>query len=133
MIQGAIHNPSNHQHFMQLDRLVQRVSVHFDGVLIAESSRAIRLLEAARRLYQPQYYLPRDSVLTILSQTEKSTYCPLKGTASYFDIVDVDGAVVSSEIGWSYQNPLEFSSDIAGYIAFDPKRVSITVYEALEA
>ncbi len=133
MIQGAIHNPSNHQHFMQLDRLNQRVSIHIDGRLIAESTQAIRLLEAARRLYQPQYYLPADSMLTNLSQTEKSTYCPLKGTASYFDIVDADGAIVASEIGWSYKNPLDIASDITGCIAFDPKRVSITVSEALEA
>ncbi|WP_419910907.1 DUF427 domain-containing protein [Hoeflea sp.] len=130
MIEGAIHNPSHPQHFMQVDKMDQKVCVSFGDIRLAETGRALRLLEVGRRIYQPQYYIPREDVPVNLVKTEKSTRCPLKGQASYFSIVDETGEELAAEIGWSYEEPFDFAELISGYIAFDPRRVTITVEAA---
>lgn len=130
MIEGAIHNPSHPQHFMQVDRMDQRVRVTLGELPIADSGRVLRLQEVGRKIYQPQYYIPREDIPVILQRTEKSTHCPLKGQASYFSIVDDGGEELAAEIGWSYEEPFEFADQITGYVAFDPRRVSMTIEAA---
>ncbi|MEX3008442.1 DUF427 domain-containing protein [Hoeflea sp. TYP-13] len=108
----------------------QKVRVMLGDLQIAETDKALRLLEVGRRLYQPQYYIPREDIQVAIRQTDKSTHCPLKGDASYFSVVDESGGKVAEEIGWSYQEPFDFAGVISGHIAFDPRRVSITVEAA---
>ncbi len=127
MTVNIIRNPANEAHYMQLDDMTQTVRVAFEGKQIAHSRNAMRLLEVGRGLYPPQYYIPEADISVPLRKTEKSTHCPLKGNAAYFDVLDGDSAVQAAELGWSYPDPFDFASRLAGYIAFDPKRVSITV------
>lgn len=127
MTEGAIYNPSNRTHFMQLDLLDQRVRIVLGEKEIAVTNRAIRLLEVGRRMYQPQYYLPPEDVSGHLVRSDKATHCPLKGNAAYFDLHDDDGQVRARDVGWSYTEPYEFANQLSGRIAFDPKRVTITV------
>lgn len=127
MTDGMIRNPSNHDHFMQLDHMDQRVRVALNGVDIAVTDRAIRLLEHGRRLYQPQYYIPTDDVATRLVRSDKATHCPLNGNATYFGLQDDDGLVQADDLAWSYMEPYEFAGQLSGLVAFDPQRVSITV------
>lgn len=124
MIEGAIHNPSNPRHFMQLDNLDQKVRIMFGDTPVAETDKALRLLEVGRKVYAPQYYIPRQDISVPLTRTDKSTHCPLKGDASYFSIDDAAGA---EEIGWSYDRPFDFAALLSGYIAFDLRRVSIAI------
>lgn len=124
MLEGAIHNPSNPKHFMQLDPVGQRLRIRFGDLLIAESDRAVRLLEVGKRAYAPQYYIPREDICAALTRTQKSTHCPLKGDASYFTVEDVLG---TDEIGWSYETPFDFATELSGLVAFDLRRVSITI------
>ncbi|MCY6381190.1 DUF427 domain-containing protein [Hoeflea prorocentri] len=131
MIENAIHNPDRPQHFMQVDAMEQKIHVMRGGQKIAESSNALRLQEVGRKIYPPQYYIPRSDIVATLKKTEKSTYCPLKGQASYFDVTGADQSI-ASELAWSYEQPLEFAGLIADYVAFDPRRVTITI-EANEA
>lgn len=127
MPDDVIRNPSNPDHFMQLDRLDQRVRVTLDGADIAASDRAIRLLEHGSRLYQPQYYVPTDDIAAILVRSDKATHCPLKGNATYFNLQDDDGLLQADNLAWSYVDPYEFAGQLSGLVAFDPRRVSITV------
>lgn len=124
MLEGAIHNPSNPRHFMQLDPVGQKLRIHFGDLLIAESDRAMRLLEVGKRAYAPQYYIPLDDVRVALARSDRSTHCPLKGDASYFTVEDTSG---TEEIGWAYEVPFEFASELSGLVAFDLRRVSITI------
>lgn len=132
MTDRMIRNPSNHDHFMQLDRLDQRLRITFDGADIAVTDRAVRLLEHGRRLYQPQYYVPTDDIAARLVRSDKATHCPLKGNATYFGLQDDDGLVQADNLAWSYVDPYEFAGQLSGLVAFDPQRVSITV-EARDA
>lgn len=124
MLEGAIHNPSNPRHFMQLDPVRQQLRIRFGDLLIAESDRAMRLLEVGKRAYAPQYYIPREDIRVVLNRTDKSTHCPLKGDASYFTVEAVPGM---DEIGWAYEAPFDFATELSDLVAFDLRRVSITI------
>ena len=127
MIEGAIQNPANPRHYMQLDPVGQTLRIHFGAVLVAESDHAVRMLEVGKRAYAPQYYIPRQDVCVALSRTTKSTHCPLKGDASYFTIDGLDGA---EEIGWAYETPFDFATQLSGHLSFDLQRVTITIAAA---
>lgn len=127
MTRQTVHNPDNERHYMQLDVLPQTARIVLDGLLIAETREPLRLLEVGKGLYPPQYYIPESDIVATLVKTDKSTHCPLKGDASYFSVVDGAGNVLAENLGWSYPDPFDFAGMLAGRIAFDPKRVSITI------
>ena len=60
-----------------------------------------------------------------LVRTDRSTHCPLKGDAEYFDLVIREGDVLATEIAWSYPEPPDFASALAGRIAFYADKVTI--------
>jgi uncharacterized protein (DUF427 family) len=92
----------------------RRVRAILDGVAVADSTRALLLLEAR---HLPIYYFPPEDVRTdLLEPTSKSTYCPYKGEASYWSVVVGDR--VARNAVWSYQDPLPDRADIKGYLAF---------------
>lgn len=97
-----------------------RVRVTFNGEAIADSSDAVELREAG---YAPVYYLPRRDVrMDRLVRSSHQTYCPFKGTASYYSFKDGPANAV-----WSYEAPYDEMSAIKEHLAFYPAKVdSIT-------
>ena len=95
------------------------VRVVFNGVTIAETYRAQRVLETS---HPPVYYIPPEDILQQhLEPTSDHTYCEFKGIASYWTIRV--GERVSNEAGWSYPQPQPGYEAICGYIAFYANRV----------
>jgi uncharacterized protein (DUF427 family) len=100
-----------------------RVRVVFKGETIAESGDAIRLEEAG---YAPVYYLPRSDVrMERLVRSSHRTYCPFKGDASYFSLLDGPANAV-----WSYEQPYDELSAIKDRLAFYPQKVDSIVATA---
>jgi uncharacterized protein (DUF427 family) len=63
------------------------------------------------------HYFPADSVRTdLLKDSDTTTVCPWKGTASYYNI-DADGET-NQDAAWSYPAPKDAASEIRGHIAF---------------
>jgi uncharacterized protein (DUF427 family) len=63
------------------------------------------------------HYFPIDSAnRELLRDSDSHTFCPWKGTASYYDVV-VDGAV-NSDGAWYYPEPKDAAKEIRGRIAF---------------
>lgn len=93
-----------------------RVQVKFNGEVIADSVEAIRLDEGD---YAPVYYFPRKDVrMERLSRTDHHTYCPFKGTASYFSLKGgAENAV------WTYETPYDEMLAIKELVAFYPDKV----------
>lgn len=88
----------------------RRVKVTIDGILLADTTRAIELRE---RGYPPRQYLPREDVrMDLLTRSETITHCPFKGDASYFSFGD------HADVAWSYEQPVEGMEAIAGRLAF---------------
>lgn len=63
------------------------------------------------------HYFPRASVRDeLVLPSERTSVCPWKGTASYYD-VEVDG-VRNADAAWYYPDPKDAASEIAGRVAF---------------
>jgi uncharacterized protein (DUF427 family) len=94
----------------------QRVQVRFKGELIADSRNAIVFEEGSN---PPAYYVPREDVrMERLRRTEHTTYCPFKGHASYFSLIDGPENAV-----WSYEEPVDEMRPIRELLAFYPDKV----------
>ena len=89
------------------------------GLTIAESTRAVRVLETAS---PPTVYLPPEDVpAEYLRPANGSSYCEWKGTASYFDAIAADR--VRPRAAWTYRDPKPGFEEIRDWIAFYPGRV----------
>jgi len=121
-MQGAIRRPDHPDHYMVLKPIDKRVVIKLGSITLADSKQAIRLLEAGKTLYDPTIYIPREDIAVELAANDKTTYCPLKGDAAYFDLPGDDGV---REIAWSYEKTLEFADEIKDLIAYYPSKVSI--------
>ena len=125
MSKETIHNPAEPRHFMRLKPVAGRVRVLRDGAVLADTANALRVVEVGHDVYDPVLYLPREDVTAQLGPNPRSTHCPLKGDAVYFDLLGPDGEVQQPEIAWSYAKPFDFAADLAGRVAFYAKHVTV--------
>jgi uncharacterized protein (DUF427 family) len=101
----------------------RRVRVTFGGVVIADSTHALRVEETG---HGPVHYIPeRDLRMDLLLPTDHKTHCPYKGDASYWTIKTANtGTTQRSENAvWGYRTPFDEVAALAGYYAFYPNRV----------
>ena len=95
------------------------IRVLFNGMTIAETDRALRVLETS---HPPVYYLPPDDVRQqSLQRTDRQSYCEFKGIATYYT-VRVSGRFAVNA-AWSYHSPAEGYDVIKDCFAFYPSRV----------
>ena len=93
------------------------VTAAFNGVVVADSRRAIRVLETSQ---PPAYYFPPDDVdFDFLLPGTNQSFCEWKGTARYWH-VRVDGQMVENA-AWSYASPTERFVPIRDHLAFYPQ------------
>lgn len=116
----TVHNPNEPRHFMRLKPVARRVRILLGDEVIADSTRALRLLEIGQDVYDPVIYVPEEDVRARIFAVDGTTHCPIKGDAVYYDLVDVAGEVRRPRFAWSYPDPLSFAADLAGRIAFYP-------------
>ena len=99
------------------------VAIRVDGVQIADSADVVAVEE---RGYPPRHYLARDDVdMTRLEKTDKTTFCPFKGLATYYVIRGPQGEI--SDAAWSYERPYHEAELLRGRIAFEAATVEETV------
>ena len=101
-----------------------RVQVKFNTEVIADTRDAVEMKEGD---YPVVYYIPRKDVkMDRLLRSSHQTYCPFKGTASYYSLKNGPENAV-----WSYEEPYDEMSVIKGLLAFYPDKVdSIAIAEA---
>lgn len=96
-----------------------RIVVVFAGLRIAETCRALRLLETS---HPPVFYIPpADIMMDLLIEEPGASFCEWKGTASYLTLAA--GGRRSVRAAWFYEDPTASYQAIAGHIAFYPSRV----------
>ncbi|MCO5603669.1 hypothetical protein L7F22_057820 [Adiantum nelumboides] len=92
----------------------ERVRVLFNNVTIADTQKALRVLETSN---PPVYYIPpKDIKMEYVKPTQGSSFCEWKGPASYWS-VDVNGKKLD-KVGWSYEQPTPSFLPLAHHIAF---------------
>ncbi len=104
---------------MRFEPVFGRVRGAVGGATVVDSGNAMVLHEG---LLAPVRYFPRVDVrMDRLRRNDRRSYCPFRGTASYFDL-EVDGALVR-DAAWSYEQPYPDSDYVRDYIAFDADRI----------
>lgn len=94
----------------------RHIRVVFNGVTIAETHRAKRVLETS---HPPVYYVPPEDVkMEHLVKVSGSSWCEWKGRAFYYDVV-VAGRR-ASRAAWTYQQPSGGFEMIKDHVAFYP-------------
>ncbi len=103
----------------RIERASRRIRARLAGETLADSTRAVRVLETS---HPPVYYLPPEDVrMDLLESGRGQSYCEWKGQAVYFDAV-IDGRR-HERIAWAYPQPSPRARDLAGYLAFYLPRI----------
>ncbi len=103
----------------RLEDSTRRIRVVFNGVTIADTRRAKRVLETS---HPPVYYIPPEDIhMDYVTPTSRSTYCEFKGTARYYTIAVGDRT--TENVAWSYPQPSPGYESLRDYIALYPGRM----------
>jgi len=108
-----------------IEPVAGRVRVVAGGRTIADSTSALLL----RETHFPRHlYLPRSDVVDgLLSASSLRTFCPFKGTTSFWNLELSSGLAENG--AWSYENPLQEALAVGGHVAFDPRTVDEILVE----
>ena len=80
-----------------------------EGTVIAESEATV--------VVEGNHYFPPDSVdWSYFTETELTTGCPWKGTASYYTITVGDTTL--PDVAWTYHEPKDAAAEIKDHVAF---------------
>jgi uncharacterized protein (DUF427 family) len=97
----------------------RRVRIEVAAVIVAESTRAVRVLETAGA---PCWYLPTGDVqMDLLRRSAGTTVCEWKGIANYLDVVVGDREGLRA--AWTYAAPKPGYEVLRDRIAFYAGRV----------
>ena len=97
----------------------KHIRVIFNGVVIADTHRAQRILETS---HPPVYYIPPEDVkMEYFTPTSRHTYCEFKGQASYYTIRVGNQNIPNG--AWYYPKPSRGYESITNYIAVYPSQM----------
>ncbi len=98
----------------------RRVRIELVGEVLADSTRALRVLETS---HPPTIYVPVADVREeLLAESDaRSTWCEFKGAARYLDAVVHDRRFEA--VAWTYPDPSLGYEALRDHVAFYPGRV----------
>ena len=97
----------------------KHIQVIFNGVTIADTHRAKRVLETS---HPPVYYIPPEDIkMEYFIPTSRSTYCEFKGDTSYYTIRVGEKTVPNG--AWYYRHPTHGYEAMTNYIALYPGKM----------
>lgn len=103
----------------RLERTPRRLRIEIDGVPIADTTSAWRVLETS---HPPVYYLPPGDIdMSRIVAVDGSSFCEFKGRARYYDYAF--GKRRIERIAWAYPQPSAAFVAIANHLAFYASRV----------
>jgi uncharacterized protein (DUF427 family) len=104
----------------RLEKSERRITIVHAGVTIADTSRAMRILETS---HPPVYYIPQADIAmeSLQPSARRGSFCEFKGVASYWSL-DVGGRRVE-DVAWSYARPSAGYAALKDHLAFYASRV----------
>jgi uncharacterized protein (DUF427 family) len=101
-------------HKLLMQEFPRRIRATFGGQTVVDTTRAMLLHETG---LPPQVYVPVEDIRAdLIETTDHHTYCPFKGTASYWT-VNAGGQHAENAI-WSYPEPNAEAGWLKGYAGF---------------
>ena len=90
-------------HYAVTKKLWGSFKVLYQGETLIHSNKTIELTEFYNgKNLKPVIYFPSDSgIENLIFKEEKTSFCPIKGTASYWSYKDASNCI------WSYEEPIE--------------------------
>jgi uncharacterized protein (DUF427 family) len=113
-------HPRDPFHRVDVRQSARPVRIEVAGEVVAETTQARLLFETQ---LPTRFYIPREDVRSELHTSDRHSYCPYKGDASYWS-VDAGGRR-REDIAWSYEQPLPDAVAITGLVAFWDERVDV--------
>jgi uncharacterized protein (DUF427 family) len=114
-------HPRNPYHRVDSLRSGRRLRVEAAGETLVDTAETLAVYETA---LEPRLYVdPRLVRTDLLTASATQTYCPYKGTATYWTARV--GDVVIDDIAWSYEEPLPESIPLGHFLSFDAARVTV--------
>jgi uncharacterized protein (DUF427 family) len=114
-------HPRNPYHRVDYVPTRRRLRVEAAGTTLVDTEGGYVAYETA---LEPVLYVSRDVVrMDLLLPTATTTYCPYKGTASYWSAVI--GDVVIDDVAWSYEDPRHESELIRDLMSFDVTKAAV--------
>jgi len=103
----------------RVEPVTARVRVIFNGVTIADTTQAQRVLETS---HPPVYYIPPEDIRMLhLTPTARQSLCEWKGRASYYTVQVGDKRAENA--AWFYPEPSGAFATIHNYVAFYPSQM----------
>jgi uncharacterized protein (DUF427 family) len=97
----------------------RRVRIELGGVTVADSVRALRVLETS---HPPTIYVPpQDFADGTLERASGSSWCEWKGRARYLDVIG--GERRERRAAWSYPEPVAAYAALRDFVAVYPGRM----------
>ncbi len=104
----------------RVEPVTDRIRVVVGGIAIADSTRAMRVLETS---HPPTYYVPREDVRSdLLRPSPATSVCEWKGRARYWSLAGGDVRAIP-DVAWSYETPAPGFEQIRGCLAFYAAKV----------
>ena len=98
----------------RLEPCKSRIRVIFSGETVADSTRALRLLETS---HPPSYYIPPGDVRQeLLTSAHGSSYCEFKGRAQYWSLRQINST--GRPVAWSYASPRPAYRELRDHFCF---------------
>ncbi len=114
-------HPRNPYHRVDCLRSQRRLRVEAAGLVLVDTADTVAVYETA---LEPRLYVnPQHVRMDLLVQSAAQTYCPYKGTATYWS-ARVDGDLLE-DVAWSYEEPLPESIPLGHLLSFDDARVTV--------
>ena len=114
-------HPRNPYHRVDCLRTSRRLHVEVAGTVLVDTDATVGVYETS---LAPKLYAAPAVVRTdLLRRSGTTTYCPYKGTATWWTAVIGDTTV--ADVAWSYEDPYPESEPIRGLLSFEPQRVTL--------
>jgi len=89
--------------------------------VLVDTTETVAVYETA---LEPRLYVDPQRVRTeVVAPSATQTYCPYKGTATYWSARI--GDTILEDVAWSYEDPLPESAPLKHLLSFDAGRVSV--------
>jgi uncharacterized protein (DUF427 family) len=113
-------HPRNPYHRVDCLRSHRALRVEAAGTTLVDTTETMVVYETS---LEPRLYVDPRLVRVDLTRSQVQTYCPYKGTATYWNVVV--GGVVLPDVAWSYEDALPESVPLQHLVSFDDLRVSV--------
>jgi uncharacterized protein (DUF427 family) len=118
---ALVHYPPNPYHRIDCRPTRRRLRVKVAGTTLVDTDDTVIVFETA--LPARLYVEPAQVRADVLRQSDTSTYCNYKGSATYWSAVL--GYTLVEDVAWSYPDPLPEGLPIKGFLSFDPTRAEV--------